>query len=148
MAEKKKSGFWKDFKDFISKGNVIDLAVAVVIGAAFNKIVSSFVNDIIMPLISLAVGGKSVADWKWVITEQVVAADGTVTTAENALRYGAFIQNVIDFLIVAFCVFVFVKFINKFKRDFKKEMEEASETAPSKEDQIIAQKPTWFLRFI
>ncbi|MBO4795371.1 MAG: large conductance mechanosensitive channel protein MscL, partial [Clostridia bacterium] len=97
MAEKKKSGFWKDFKDFISKGNVIDLAVAVVIGAAFNKIVSSFVNDIIMPLISLAVGGKSVADWKWIITEQVVAADGTVTTAENALRYGAFIQNVIDF---------------------------------------------------
>ena len=120
MAEKKKSGFWKDFKDFISKGNVIDLAVAVVIGAAFNKIVSSFVNDIIMPLISLAVGGKSVADWKWVITEQVKAADGTVTTAENALRYGAFIQNVIDFLIVAFSIFIVLRAFTKLQNRRKK----------------------------
>ena len=120
MAEKKKSTFWKDFKDFISKGNVIDLAVAVVIGAAFNKIVSSFVNDIIMPLISLAVGGKSVADWKWVITQPVVAADGTVTTAENALRYGAFIQNVIDFLIVAFSIFVVLRAFTKLQNRRKK----------------------------
>ena len=120
MAEKKKSGFWKDFKDFISKGNVIDLAVAVVIGAAFNKIVSSFVNDIIMPLISLAVGGKSVADWKWVITKEVIAADGTVTTAENALRYGSFIQNVIDFLIVALSIFVVLRAFTKLQNRRKK----------------------------
>ena len=119
MAEKKKSGFWKDFKDFISKGNVIDLAVAVVIGAAFNKIVSSFVNDIIMPLISLAVGGKSVADWKWVITEEVVK-DGSVVTAENALRYGAFIQNVIDFLIVAFSIFIVLRAFTKLQNRRKK----------------------------
>ncbi|MBQ6043228.1 MAG: large conductance mechanosensitive channel protein MscL [Clostridia bacterium] len=127
MAEKKKSGFWKDFKDFISKGNVIDLAVAVVIGAAFNKIVSSFVNDIIMPLISLAVGGKSVADWKWVITEQVVAADGTVTTAENALRYGAFIQNVIDFLIVAFSIFIVLRAFTKLQNRRKKAVAQEEE---------------------
>lgn len=119
--EKKKSGFWKDFKDFISKGNVIDLAVAVVIGAAFNKIVSSFVNDIIMPLISLIVGGKSVADWKWVITEEVVE-DGSVKVAESALRYGQFIQNVIDFLIVAFTIFIVLRAFTKLqKRRQKKE---------------------------
>ena len=73
-----------------------------------------------MPLISLAVGGKSVADWKWVITEQVVAADGTVTTAENALRYGAFIQNVIDFLIVAFSIFIVLRACTKLQNRRKK----------------------------
>lgn len=62
--------FWKDFREFISKGNVIDLAVAVIIGAAFGKIVTSLVNDIVMPLISLATGGTDVSDWKWVITKQ------------------------------------------------------------------------------
>ena len=120
--EKKKSGFWKDFKDFISKGNVIDLAVAVVIGAAFNKIVSSFVNDIIMPLISLIVGGKSVADWKWVIQAEELNPDGTIKTAENALRYGTFIQNIIDFLIVAFTIFIVLRAFTKLqKRRQKKE---------------------------
>ncbi|MBO4501200.1 MAG: large conductance mechanosensitive channel protein MscL [Clostridia bacterium] len=124
--EKKKSGFWKDFKDFISKGNVIDLAVAVVIGAAFNKIVSSFVNDIIMPLISLIVGGKSVADWKWVITEEVVK-DGSVVTAESALRYGQFIQNVIDFLIVAFTIFVVLRAFTKLQKRRQKKDADAEE---------------------
>ena len=124
--EKKKSGFWKDFKDFISKGNVIDLAVAVVIGAAFNKIVSSFVNDIIMPLISLIVGGKSVADWKWVITEEVVK-DGSVVTAESALRYGQFIQNVIDFLIVAFTIFVVLRAFTKLQKRRQKKEADAEE---------------------
>lgn len=101
--------FWADFKKFISKGNVIDLAVAVVIGTAFNKIVSSLVNDVIMPLISLCVGGASVADWKWVIKEATYDANNVLITAESALNYGVFIQAIIDFLIIAFTLFVVIK---------------------------------------
>lgn len=98
-------GFFADFKKFISRGNIIDLSVAVVIGAAFNKIVTSLVNDVIMPLISLATGGKSVADWKWVIKE------ATETTAESALYYGSFIQTIIDFLIIALTIFIVLKIV-------------------------------------
>ena len=91
--------FFADFKKFISRGNVIDLAVGVVVGGAFGKITTSLVNDIIMPLISLLFGGKSVADWKWVIQEATYDDAGTLLTAETALHYGSFIQTIIDFLI-------------------------------------------------
>ena len=101
--------FWAEFKAFIAKGNVVDLAVAVIIGGAFNKIVSSLVNDIIMPLVSLAVGGADVTDWKWVIKPAEYDAAGTQLVAETALRYGVFIQYIIDFLIIAFTVFLIVK---------------------------------------
>ena len=104
--------FWADFKKFIGKGNIVDLALAVVIGAAFNKIVNSLVNDIIMPLISLAVGGSSVSDWKWVITPAEYDANGVVTVAESALRYGVFIQTIIDFLIIALSLFIAFKIFN------------------------------------
>lgn len=96
--------FFKDFKAFIAKGNVVDMAVGVIIGAAFSAIVTSLVNDIVMPLISLAVGGASVADWKWVITEAVYDANGVLVTAETALHYGNFIQAIIDFLLIALCL--------------------------------------------
>lgn len=105
------SSFFADFKKFIAKGNIVDLAVAVVIGAAFNKIVSSLVNDIIMPLISLATGGASVSDWKWVIKDAVYDASGNLVTAETALRYGVFIQSMIDFLIIALTIFVVLRII-------------------------------------
>ena len=108
--------FWAEFKAFIAKGNVVDLAVAVVIGGAFNKIVSSLVNDIIMPLVSLAVGGTDVKDWKWVITPAEYDAAGTQLVAETALRYGIFIQTIIDFLIIALTVFLMVK-IFKFSKE-------------------------------
>lgn len=101
--------FFAEFKAFIKKGNVVDLAVALVIGTAFNKIVSSLVNDIIMPLVSLLVGGKDVTDWKWVIQKAVYDADGKIVTAETALKYGVFIQAIIDFLIIALTVFIIVK---------------------------------------
>jgi large conductance mechanosensitive channel len=101
--------FWQEFKVFIAKGNVVDLAVAVIIGQAFNKIVSSLVNDIIMPLVSLAVGGVNVTDWKWVIKAAEYDELGNVTVAETALKYGVFIQYIIDFLIIAFTVFLIVK---------------------------------------
>lgn len=101
--------FWAEFKKFIAKGNVVDLAIAVVIGSAFNKIVSSLVNDVIMPLISFAVGGADVSDWKWVITPAEYDASGNVLVAESALRYGSFIQTIIDFLIIALTLFIMFK---------------------------------------
>ena len=103
--------FFKEFKAFISKGNILDLAVAVIIGGAFGKIVTSLVNDLIMPLISLAVGGKSVSDWKWVIKPAVYDSDGILKTAETAFMYGNFIQTLIDFLIIALCIFLIYKLI-------------------------------------
>ena len=106
--------FWQEFKAFISKGNVLDLAVAVIVGGAFNKIVSSLVNDVIMPLISLAIGGADVSEWKWVIKE------ATETTAETALRYGAFIQAIIDFLIIALTIFIIIKVFNFSRNKLRK----------------------------
>ncbi len=103
--------FFAEFKAFIKKGNVVDLAVAVIIGAAFNKIVSSLVNDIIMPLVSLCVGGADVTDWKWIIREAEYDVNGNVLVAESALKYGVFIQAIIDFLIIALTVFIIVKVI-------------------------------------
>ena len=147
--------FFSEFKAFIAKGNVIDMATAVIIGAAFNKIVTSLVNDIVMPLISLAVGGLNVVDWKWVITPEVVDAEGVVVTAENALRYGVFIQAVIDFIIVAFCIFVALKAVLSFQDTFekmKKKLEKQEEEAvveevvveevipePSNEEKLLAE---------
>ncbi|MBQ6613857.1 MAG: large conductance mechanosensitive channel protein MscL [Clostridia bacterium] len=108
--------FGQDFKAFISKGNVVDMAVGVVVGGAFNKIVTSLVNDIIMPLVGLLVGGLNVSDWKWVIKEAVLDAEGAVVTAENAVLYGNFIQNIIDFLIVAFTIFVVLRVFTKLQK--------------------------------
>lgn len=112
--------FFADFKKFISKGNIMDLAIAVVIGGAFGKIVTSLVNDIIMPLIGLATGGANVADVKWVIKEAVYDANNVLVTAENALRYGSFLQTIIDFLIIAFCIFVVFRIINASTKRFEK----------------------------
>ena len=123
--------FFGEFKEFIAKGNVIDLAVAVVIGTAFGAIVTSLVNDIIMPLISLLTGGVDVSDWKWVIHEAQIAADGTEEMAETALRYGNFIQLIINFLIIALVIFCVVRAFNKMKDRKKKEEEPAPEEAPA-----------------
>lgn len=121
--------FIEEFKAFIAKGNVIDMAVAVVIGTAFNKIVSSLVNDVIMPLVGLLVGKMNVAELKWVITPAVLDETGTVVTAETALRYGSFIQTIIDFLIIAMSIFIMLKIVlgAKEKLHFTKKAEEAAE---------------------
>ena len=128
---KKQPKVVKEFAEFINKGNVIDLAVGVIIGGAFGKIVTALVNYIIMPIVGIIVGGVDFSDLYITIPNWLGDGSGV------RLEYGNFLQAVVDFLIVAFCVFVFVKFINKFKLDFKKE-EEAKEAAPSKDDQIIA----------
>lgn len=112
--------FWEEFKKFISKGNIIDLAIAFIIGNCFNKIVSSLVNDVIMPLISLAIGGADVSDWKWVIKPAKYDTAGNVLVAESALKYGAFIQTVIDFLIIALSLFVMFKIFNYSKNQLSK----------------------------
>ena len=119
--------FIDEFKAFIAKGNVVDMAVAVIIGGAFGKIVTSLVNDVIMPLISIIVGGLNVTDWKWVIKEAVYGADGALQTAETALLYGKFLQTVIDFLIIALCIFVMLKVILGIQSKFKKAEEVVEE---------------------
>ena len=123
-----KSNFLSDFKKFAMKGNVIDMAVGVIIGGAFGKIVTSIVNDIIMPPIGLLVGGMNFKDLKFVMKPEVLAADGTVETAAVTLNYGNFLQQTIDFLIIAFSIFVIIRLISKLSR--KKE-EEAPAPAPA-----------------
>ncbi len=134
--------FWKDFKAFISKGNVIDLAIAVIVGGAFGKIVTSLVNDIIMPLISLATGGVSISDWKWVITP----ADPVAGIAESALYYGSFIQTILDFLIISFFIFLAIRLLQKSKKkideiaqDFKTEIKKKKK---NKKGEIIQKEIT------
>ena len=102
-------GFINEFKTFINRGNVIELAIAVVVGSAFTKIVNSFVKDILMPLISIVLGEEGFENFKYVIRE----ADEAAGIAENAVYYGRFIQNSLDFLIVALVVFIMIKVINK-----------------------------------
>ena len=116
----------KDFKEFAFKGNVLDMAIGVIIGGAFGKIVTSLVNDLIMPIISILTGGLNFTDLKYVITP----AHGDI--AENAIAYGSFIQNVVDFLIIAFCIFMFVRLIEKFKKK-----EEVKVEAPKKADDVV-----------
>lgn len=103
--------FFSDFKAFITKGNIIDLAIAVVVGGAFGKIVTSLVNDIIMPLVSLLTGGVSVADWKWIISPAEYGDGGILVKAEAALTYGKFLQTIIDFLIIAFFIFLALRLL-------------------------------------
>ncbi len=113
-------GVFKDFKAFISKGNVMDMAVGVIIGGAFGKIVTSLVNDILMPLLGLATGGINFSEKKLVLSPAIVDAAGEVTKPEAALLYGSFIQNIIDFLIIAFCIFMITKAFTKFENKLKK----------------------------
>ncbi len=109
----------KEFRDFVSRGNVLDLAVAVIIGAAFGKIVSSAVNDVIMPPIGLLVGGVDFRDLKYVMKPAVTDGSGKIITDAVSINYGNFIQNIIDFLIIAIAVFIIVKAINSFRKKEK-----------------------------
>ena len=104
---------FQEFKDFIMKGNVLDLAVAVIIAGAFGLIVSSFINDVLMPPIGMALGGVDFADLKYILQPSILGADGAVATAEVAVKYGAFINTIINFVIVAIVIFMIVKSYNK-----------------------------------
>jgi len=120
MDKKEKAkGIIKEFKDFISRGNVIDMAVGVIIGGAFGKIVTSIVDDILMPIIGAALGGL---DFRSLV----------LTVGSANIAYGNFLQNVVDFLIVAACIFIIIKAMNKFKKK-----EEPKEEAPKKSDEVL-----------
>ena len=121
MAEK--NSFWSEFKTFIARGNVMDMAVGVVVGGAFTAIVNSLVGDIINPLIGKLFGGVDLSAAKVVLT----AADEAAGIEEVAIRYGALIQAIINFLIVALCIFIVVRGINRLKDKAKKEEEAAEE---------------------
>lgn len=125
----KGKGIFSDFKDFISQGDVLDLAVGVIIGGAFGKIVTSLVNDIIMPLIGVLIGGVDFTGLK-------------ANIGQATITYGVFIQNILDFLIVALCIFFFVRGIEKMKKKmeekFKKEVEDAAEKEEEKKDEQLA----------
>ena len=125
----------KEFKEFIARGNVLDMAVGVIIAGAFGKITTSLVNDIIMPAVSMLTGGINFSDWKIVLKEAVLDAEGAVKTAEVAIRYGNTIAIILDFIIVAFAVFCIVKAINtmhaKAEALRKKEEEEAAAEPPA-----------------
>ena len=123
---------FKEFKDFISKGNVMDLAVGVIIGAAFGKIVTSLVDDMIMPILGIILGKVNFSGLKLVI----IPASGD--TPEVAVLYGSFIQNVVNFLIMAFVIFLMVKLVNKLKKPAEV-VENAIEELPTKEEALLAE---------
>lgn len=106
-------GMVSEFKEFAMKGNVVDMAVGIIIGAEFGKIVNSLVNDVIMPPIGLAIGGVNFTDLKVVLQQ----ADEATKTAQVAIGYGAFVQSVFNFVIVAFSIFMMIKAINGMKKD-------------------------------
>lgn len=121
-------GVIQEFKEFAVKGNVVDMAVGIIIGAAFGKIVSSFVADVIMPPIGLAIGGVNFTDLAVTLKE----ASGDVPAV--TLNYGNFIQAIVDFTIIAFAIFLVIKLINRFKR-----AEAAPPPAPSKEEMLLTE---------
>lgn len=125
-------GFVKEFKEFAMRGNVVDLAVGVVIGAAFGKIVTSLVTDVIMPPIGYITGGIDFAEKKIVLKH----ADPSHKIAEVAVHYGNFINSIIQFVIIAFCIFLVVKAINSLKRE---EPAPVPDPAPTKEEVLLTE---------
>lgn len=128
-------GLLKEFKEFAMRGNVIDLAVGVIIGGAFGKIIASVVADVIMPPIGLLVGGVTFTDLKWVMKPAEVV--NGVHKAAVTMNYGNFLQVTFDFVIVAFCIFMFVKGINRISK--KKEEVPAPAPEPTKEELLLAE---------
>ena len=122
------SNFLNEFKQFAMRGNVLDMAVGVIIGGAFGKIVSSIVDDIIMPPIGWLIGGVNFSDLK--VTLPTVEVPGVEKLQAATINYGNFLQTCLDFLIVAFCIFILIKVVNKITNANKKEEEEAPKPAP------------------
>lgn len=134
----KKITFLQDFKAFAMKGNVIDMAVGVIIGGAFGKIVSSIVADIIMPPIGLLVGGVNFTDLKWVMKPAVIK-DGEEIAAAVTLNYGNFLQVTFDFLVIALSVFLFVRLLSKLSRKKAAPATPPAPPAPSKEEVLLTE---------
>ncbi len=133
--------FMEEFKAFAMRGNVIDMAVGVVIGGAFGKITTSLVNDIIMPLISMLTGGVDFSAWKWVMKEAVLDGAGAVVTPEVAVNFGNLIAVVLDFLIIAFVIFCMIKILNRLHKKKEEEApnQEPAPPAPSAEEVLLTE---------
>ena len=132
--------FFAEFKEFAMRGNVMDMAVGVIIGGAFGKISTSLVNDVIMPGVSMLTGGVDFSAWKIVLKEAVVDASGAEVAAEVAIKYGSFLATILDFLIIAFAVFCLIKFLNGLHK--KKEEAPAAPPAPpepSAEEKLLTE---------
>ncbi|MBQ7097948.1 MAG: large-conductance mechanosensitive channel protein MscL [Clostridia bacterium] len=119
---------WKEFKEFAFKGNVVDMAVGVIIGGAFGKIVTSLVNDIIMPVIGVLTNGIDIKNLKYVISP------ATDEIAESAILYGQFVQNIVDFLIIAFSIFMVIRFMSKFRKKQEAAAEPEEPKGPTQEE--------------
>ena len=132
-------GFLKEFKEFAIKGNVMDMAVGVIIGGAFGKIVTSLVNDILMPPIGAVLGNTDFSKLHVVLKPAVEATDTTAAIEAVTWNYGAFIQNCIDFTILALCVFMMVKMMNNLNKKEEAPAEPAPEPEPTKEEVLLAE---------
>ena len=133
----KENGFIAEFKQFIARGNVMDMAVGVIVGGAFGKISGSLVNDIIMPLVSMLTGGVDFSDWKWVLREGVLDEAGVEVVKAVSINFGLFLSTILDFLIIALAVFCLVKVVNRLHR--KKEAAPKAPPAPSKEELLLTE---------
>ena len=132
--------FIQDFKEFAMRGNVIDMAVGVIIGGAFGKIVTSLVNDVIMPAISLFTGDVNFTNLKWTLRDAVVNEAGETVSEAVSLQYGMFIQNIVDFLIIALCIFVAIRMLSKLKnKEEEAPAAPAPEPAPSAEEKLLTE---------
>lgn len=126
-----------EFKSFAMRGNVVDMAVGIIIGGAFGKIVSSLVNDVIMPPLGVILGGMNFKDLKLVMKDAVVDPAGTIVTPAASLNYGQFIQSTVDFLIVALAIFVMIKAMNTLEK--KEEAKPTPPPAPTKEELLLSE---------
>ena len=123
---------WKDFKAFAMKGNVIDMSIGVIIGGAFGKIVTSLVSDIIMPILGMITSGINFSSLKLVLKEAEIAPDGKVISPENAINYGNFLDTILNFLIIAFSIFMIIRLLQEAKNKLVKAQEEETEKAEKK----------------
>ena len=133
----KDTGFVSEFKKFIARGNVMDMAVGVIVGGAFGKISGSLVNDVIMPAISMLTGGVDFSNWKWVLREAVLDETGAELVKAVSINYGTFLSTILDFLIISFAVFCLIKVLNRLH--LKKEEAPKAPPAPSKEELLLTE---------
>ena len=140
--KKERESFWSDFKKFIARGNVLDLAVAVVVANAFNAIVTGLVKYVITPFVTYFTSGVSIHEWEYVMKEEIVDAAGEIIQNKISIQYGLWIQTIIDFLIIAFSIFVAVRIVNNTRKKLneKEDAKKAAEEAQKKSDADKAAK--------
>ncbi len=131
-------GFISEFKDFAMRGNVVDMAVGIVIGGAFGNIVSSFVSDVIMPPIGMLLGGVDFNELK-VVMKQAVIEGGEIVAPAVSINYGSFINTIIDFLLIALAIFAVIKFMNKMKKQEEVAPEPEAAPEPTTEEKLLAE---------